>query len=56
MRSTIKEDVNMEIGILLDGKDEMDDSHYQPLEDIIKNHRLRTCLAPDLAARLTMKR
>ena len=25
-----------------DGKDKMDRSHWQPLEDIIKNHRLRT--------------
>ena len=56
MRSAIKEDVKREICILLEGKDIMDRSHYQPLEDIIKNHRLRTCLAPDLAACLTMKR
>ena len=42
MRSTTKEDVDREIGILLDGKDEMDELHCQPLEDIIKNHRLRT--------------
>ena len=42
MRSAIKEDVDREIGILLDGKDKMDRSHWQPLEDIIKNHRLRT--------------
>ena len=54
MRSTIKEDVDREIGILLDGKDEMDESHCEPLEDIIKNHRLRAYLAPDLAD-LTMK-
>ena len=57
MRSTIKEDVDREIGILLDGKDgkdEMDESHCGPLEDIIKNHRLRAYLAPDLAD-LTMK-
>ena len=38
----MKEDVDREIGILLDGNDEMDESHWQPLEDIIKNHRLRT--------------
>ena len=49
MRSTIKEGVDREIGILLDGKDEMDESHRESLEDIIKNHRLRTYLAPDLA-------
>ena len=49
MRSAIKEDVDREIGILLDGKDEMDESHRESLEDIIKNHRLRTYLAPDLA-------
>ena len=54
MRSTIKEDVDREIGILLDGKDKMDMSHRESLEDIIKNHRLRTYLAPDLAD-LTMK-
>ena len=54
MRSTIKEGVDREIGILFDGKDEMDLSHCEPLEDIIKNHRLRTYLAPDLAD-LTMK-
>ena len=42
MRSTIKEDVNREIGILFDGKDKMDESHCQPFEDIIKKHRLRT--------------
>ena len=42
MRSAIKEDVDREIGILFDGKDEMDESHWQLLEDIIKNHRLRT--------------
>ena len=54
MRSTIKEDVDREIGILLDGKDEMDESHCEPLEDIIKNHRLRAYHAPDLAD-LTMK-
>ena len=42
MRSTIKEDVDREIGILFDGKDKMEMSHWQPLEDIIKNHRLRT--------------
>ena len=54
MRSTIKEDVNRETGILLDGEDEMDESHCQPLEDIVKKHRLRTYLAPDLAD-LTMK-
>ena len=42
MGSAIKEDVDREIGILLDGKDKMDESHWQPLEDIIKNHRLRT--------------
>ena len=54
MRSTIKEDVDREIGILLDGKDAMDESHCEPLEDIIKNHRLRAYLAPDLAD-LTMK-
>ena len=53
MRSTIKEDVNREIGILLDGKDEMDESHCEPLGDIIKNHRLRTYLAPDLAGLTT---
>ena len=55
MRSTIKGDVNREIGVLLEGKDKIDRSHCQPLEDIIKNHRLRTCVAPDLAACLTMK-
>ena len=38
----MKEDVDREIGILLDGNDEMDESHWRPLEDIIKNHRLRT--------------
>ena len=55
MRSTIKEDVNREIGILWDGKDEMEFSYCQPLEDIVKKHRLRTYLAPDLVACLTMK-
>ena len=55
MRSTIKEDVDREIGILLDGKDKMDMSHYKPLEDIIKNHRLRRYLASGLVACLTMK-
>ena len=50
----MKEDVNREIDILLDGKDKMDLSHCKSLEDIIKNHRLRTYLAPDLAG-LTMK-
>ena len=50
----MKEDVNREIGILLDGKDKMDLSHCKSLEVIIKNHRLRTYLAPDLAD-LTMK-
>ena len=55
MRSTIKEDVNKEIGILLEGKYKMDRSCCKPLEDIIKNHRLRMCLAPDLTACLTMK-
>ena len=54
MRSTIKEDVDREIGILLDGNDEMDESHCEPLEDIIKKHRFRAYLAPDLAD-LTMK-
>ena len=54
MRSTIKEDVDREIGILFDGKDKMDRSHRKPLENIIKNHRLRTYLTPDLAG-LTMK-
>ena len=53
MRSTIKEDVNREIGILLDGKDKMDWSHRKSLRDIIKNHRLRTYLAPDLAGLTT---
>ena len=53
MRSTIKEDVDREIGILLDGKDEMDESHCEPLEDIIKNHRLRAYLAPDLTGLTT---
>ena len=55
MKSTTKEDVNREIGILLDGKDKMDKPYYQPLEDIITNHRLRTYLAPDLAVYLTTK-
>ena len=55
MKSTTKEDVNREIGILLDGKDKMDKPYYQPLEDIITNHRLRTYLAPDLAIYLTTK-
>ena len=49
----MKEDVNRETGILLDGEDEMDESHCQPLEDIIKNHRLRTYLTPDLAGLTT---
>ena len=55
MRSTIKEDVDREIGILFDGKDKMDMSHCKPLEDIIKNHWLRTYLAPELLACLTLK-
>ena len=55
MRSPIKEDVNREIGILLEGKDEMDMSHCTPLEDIIKNHRLRTYLVSELLACLTLK-
>ena len=55
MRSTIKKDVDKEIGILLDGKDKMDMSHCEPLEDIIKNHRLRTYLVFDLAVSLTTK-
>ena len=53
MRSTMKEDVNREIGILFDGKDKLDRSHRKSLEDIIKNHRLRTYLAPDLAGLTT---
>ena len=54
MRSTIKEDVDREIGILLDIEYEMDESHCEPLKDIIKNHRLRAYLAPDFAG-LIMK-
>ena len=50
----MKEDVNREIGILLDGKDKMDESHCEPLKDIIKKHRFRAYLAPDLAG-LTIK-
>ena len=53
MASAIKEDVDREIGILFDGKDKMDRSHCKPLEDIIKNHRLRTYLAPDLTGLTT---
>ena len=55
MRSSIKKDVDREIGKLLDGKDKMDRSHCKPLEDIIKKHRFRMYLTPDLAACLTTK-
>ena len=49
----MKEDVSREIGILFDGKDKLDRSHRKSLEDIIKNHRLRTYLALDLAGLTT---
>ena len=55
MWSIIKEGVNREIGVLLDGKDKIDESHCQLLEDIIKNNRLRTYIAPDLAECLAIK-
>ena len=48
MRSTSpRDDVNREIGVLLDGKDKMDLSHCQRLEDIVKDNRLCTYLTLD---------
>ena len=56
MRSTSPRDgVNREIRVLLDGKDKMDLSHCQHLEDIVKDNRLHMYLTPNPDACLTMK-
>ena len=54
--TSLSEDVN-KVGILLNGMHEMDSSHrpWKAPGDIIKNHRLRIYLVPDLAAYLTKK-
>ena len=53
--TSLREDVNNEIGVLLEGQLEMDEILCKELADIIKNHRLRMHFVPDLPACLTTK-
>jgi hypothetical protein len=44
VKSTVRDEVDKAIKALLEGRDMLDDFLLEKLEDIVKNHRLRTWL------------
>jgi hypothetical protein len=47
LRSAVRVSANRAIGVLLEGRDRLDESLLEPLVDIVKNHHLRMWLFID---------